>query len=105
MTSPKKAKIQLFRRILVSYNDFKQFTDIANHALNSNLHCGYPEKGRHQVRCSRQSSRVIGFLRKHCAVTSCGPQMLQTRCEASVEDAAALCSELSSDRRITTRTD
>jgi len=42
-----EAKVRLFRRIFVSYNDFKQAAHISHHILAAKLHDDYPEKDRH----------------------------------------------------------
>ena len=43
----KEDKVRLLRRILVSYNDFKQAVDISSRILETKFHCDYPKKDRH----------------------------------------------------------
>jgi hypothetical protein len=47
MKTGKEEQVRLLRRILVSYNDFKQAAHISSHILAAKLHRDYPEKDRH----------------------------------------------------------
>jgi hypothetical protein len=47
MKADREKKVRLFRRILVSYNDFKQAAHISSHIVEAKLHHDYPEKDRH----------------------------------------------------------
>jgi hypothetical protein len=58
----KEEKVRLLRRILVSYNDFKQATDISSHILAANLHRDYPEKNRHILQ-ALNCAMIIAYAR------------------------------------------
>jgi hypothetical protein len=47
MKTAKEDKVRLLRRILVSYNDFKQAVGISSRILETKFHRDYPEKDRH----------------------------------------------------------
>jgi hypothetical protein len=57
-----EAKVRLFRRIFVSYNDFKQAADISSHILSEKLHGDYPERNRHLLQ-ALNCAMIIAYAR------------------------------------------
>src|SRR5260370_42043956 len=55
-------KVRVFRRILVSYNDFGQALDISSHILKAKLHRDYPEKDRHILQ-ALNCAMIIAYAR------------------------------------------
>jgi hypothetical protein len=62
MKTPKEDKVRLLRRILVSYNDFKQAVDISSHILKAKFHRDYPKKDRHILQ-ALNSAMIIAYAR------------------------------------------
>jgi hypothetical protein len=62
MKTGKDEQVRLFRRILVSYNDFKQATDISSHILTANFHRDYPERDRHVLQAFN-CAMIIAYAR------------------------------------------
>jgi hypothetical protein len=57
-----ESKVRLFRRILVSYNDFKQAAEISTHILSERLHDDYPEKNRHLLQ-ALNCAMIVAYAR------------------------------------------
>ena len=62
MRTVKEDNVRLLRRILVSYNDFKQAVDISSHILRAKLHRVYPEKDRHILQ-ALNCAMIIAYAR------------------------------------------
>jgi hypothetical protein len=62
MKTGKEEKVRLLRRILVSYNDFKQAAHISSHILAPKLHRDYPEKDRHILQ-ALNCAMIIAYAR------------------------------------------
>jgi hypothetical protein len=58
----KIAKIQLFRRILVSYNDFEHAGQVSTHILSAKLHQGYPSENRHILQ-ALNCAMIVAYVR------------------------------------------
>ena len=61
-TREEEAKVRLFRRVFVSYNDFKQAAHISSHILTAKLHQGYPDKDRH-ILLALNCAMIIAYAR------------------------------------------
>ena len=57
-----EARVRLFRRVFVSYNDFKQAAHISSHILSEKLHEDYPEKNRHLLQ-ALNCAMIIAYAR------------------------------------------
>lgn len=57
-----EAKVRLFRRIFVSYNDFQQAAQISNYILKAKLHENYPDKDRHILQ-GLNCAMIIAYAR------------------------------------------
>jgi hypothetical protein len=62
MKTDKEKEIRLFRRILVSYNDFKQATDISSHILEAKLHYDYPKRDQHILQ-ALNCAMIVAYAR------------------------------------------
>lgn len=62
MKTGKEDKVRLLRRILVSYNDFKQAVDISGHILKAKFHRDFPEKDRHVLQ-ALNCAMIIAYAR------------------------------------------
>ncbi len=62
MKTAEEEKIRLLRRILVSYNDFKQAAEISSHILEAKLHRDYPEKDRELLQ-ALNCAMIIAYAR------------------------------------------
>src|SRR5882672_11085483 len=61
-TREEETKVRLLRRVLVSYNDFKQAAHISSHILTAKLHQDYPEKDRHILQ-ALNCAMIIAYVR------------------------------------------
>ena len=61
-TGEEELKVRLFRRVFVSYNDFKQATHISSHILAAKLHHDYSEKDR-RVLQALNCAMIIAYAR------------------------------------------
>ena len=57
-----EAKVRLFRRIFVSYNDFKQAAHISSYILTEKLHDTYPKKNRHLLQ-ALNCAMIVAYAR------------------------------------------
>lgn len=57
-----EAKVRLFRRIFVPYNDFKQAAHISHHILTAKLHDNYPDRDRHILQ-ALNCAMIIAYAR------------------------------------------
>ena len=56
------ATVRLFRRLLLSYNDFKQLAHISSYILTAKLHDSYSEKDRHLLQ-ALNCAMIVGYAR------------------------------------------
>jgi hypothetical protein len=57
-----EARVRLFRRLLVSYNDFEQSSHLSSHILNAKLHDRYPEQDRHVLQ-ALNCAMIVAYAR------------------------------------------
>jgi hypothetical protein len=61
-TRKQEAQVRLLRRILVSYNDFKQAAHISNYILAAKLHDSYPGEDRHVLQ-GLNCAMIVAYAR------------------------------------------